>query len=48
MIVGLLHNEFSKELWISREEGYRMPFTYQARVFGAFAGVARTYLYRVI
>jgi hypothetical protein len=25
-----------------------MLFTYQAGVFGAFAGVARTYLYRVL
>jgi phage shock protein PspC (stress-responsive transcriptional regulator) len=48
MIVSLLHNDFSKELWISREEGCRMLFTYQAGVSGVFAGVARTYLYRVI
>jgi hypothetical protein len=48
MVVDLLHNEFSKELWMSREEGGRRLFIYQAGVFGAFAGVALTYLYRVL
>jgi hypothetical protein len=48
MVVDLFHNEFSKELWMSRESGGGRLFIYQAGVFGAFAGVARTYLYRVI
>jgi hypothetical protein len=43
-VVGLLHNEFSKESWMSRESGGGRLLIYHTEVFGAYVGAARAYL----